>query len=53
LGICDVIAGSWRYGDFALHAREEGGYTFCIYKDFKNIPEEVWTKVGKEKPENL
>jgi len=34
-------------------AREEGGCTFCIYKDFKDTPEEVWTRVGKEKPEDL
>ena len=34
-------------------AEEEGGCTFCIYKDFADIPEEVWTRVGKEKPDNL
>ncbi len=34
-------------------AREEGGCTFCVYKDFKNIPEKVWTRVGKEKPKDL
>lgn len=34
-------------------AREEGGCSFCIYKDFKDIPEEVWTRVGKQKPEDL
>jgi len=30
----------------------EGSCGFCIYKDFKDIPEEVWTRVGKEKPED-
>ena len=34
-------------------AREEGGCTFCIYKEFKDTPEEVWTRVGKEKPGDL
>ena len=34
-------------------AKEEGGCTFCIYKDFADIPEEVWTRVGKEKPADL
>lgn len=34
-------------------AREEGGCRFCIYKDFKDIPEEVWTRVGKQKPDDL
>jgi len=31
----------------------EGSCVFCIYKDFKDIPEEVWTRVGKEKPKDL
>ena len=34
-------------------AREEGGCTFCVYKDFKDIPEEFWTRVGKKKPKDL
>lgn len=29
------------------------GCTFCLYKDQNNIPEEVYKKVGKEKPEDL
>lgn len=31
----------------------EGSCGFCVYKDFKDIPEEVWTRVGKEKPKDL
>ena len=34
-------------------AREEGCCTFCVYKDFKDIPEEVWARVGKQKPKDL
>lgn len=34
-------------------SREEGGCTFCIYKDFADIPEKIWTRVGKEKPTDL
>ncbi len=34
-------------------AREAGGCSFCIYKDFKDMPEEAWTRVGKQKPEDL
>jgi hypothetical protein len=31
----------------------EGGCRFCIYKNFNDIPEEFWTKVGKQKPKDL
>ncbi len=31
----------------------DGSCVLCVYKDFKDIPEEVWTRVGKEKPEDL
>ena len=34
-------------------AREEGGCRFCVYKDFKDIPDECWTRVGKQKPDDL
>lgn len=31
----------------------EGSCTFCVYKDFKDIPEEVWARAGKQKPAHL
>lgn len=31
----------------------EGGCRFCMYKNVKDIPEEVWTRVGMQKPDNL
>lgn len=30
-----------------------GSCGFCIYKNFSDLPEEVWTRVGKRKPEDL
>lgn len=30
-----------------------GSCIFCIYKDFKDVPEEVWKRAGKEKPKDL
>lgn len=31
----------------------DGACGFCVYKDFKDIPKEVWSRVGKQKPDNL
>ena len=31
----------------------EGACGFCIYKNVKDIPEEVWARVGKQKPKDL
>jgi hypothetical protein len=38
---------------FPEKVAREGSCGFCIYKDFKDIPEEVWTRVGKQKPKDL
>jgi hypothetical protein len=35
---------------FPEKVAREGSCGFCIYKDFNDIPEEAWTRVGKQKP---